>query len=69
MGESMLRLEPSTLRDLVADDVRYVGNTMVTFVMQSMGCEVAAMNTVQFSELQQRTLPSASLLTFRSRAV
>lgn len=27
----------------------YVGNTMAGFVMQSMGCEVAAMNTVQFS--------------------
>lgn len=28
---------------------RYVGNTMATFVMQSLGCEVAALNTVQFS--------------------
>lgn len=27
----------------------YVGNTMATFVMQSLGCEVAALNTVQFS--------------------
>ncbi|EEH34563.2 pyridoxine kinase [Paracoccidioides lutzii Pb01] len=28
---------------------RYVGNTMATFVMQSLGCEVAAINTVHFS--------------------
>ncbi|KAG0650967.1 pyridoxal kinase [Hyphodiscus hymeniophilus] len=28
---------------------RYVGNTMAGFVMQSLGCEVAALNTVQFS--------------------
>ncbi|MCJ1463764.1 putative pyridoxal kinase [Pseudocyphellaria aurata] len=27
----------------------YVGNTMAAFVMQVMGCEVAALNTVQFS--------------------
>ncbi|KAL1956857.1 hypothetical protein VTO42DRAFT_6705 [Malbranchea cinnamomea] len=27
----------------------YVGNTMATFVMQSLGCEVAALNTVHFS--------------------
>ncbi|EKD19353.1 uncharacterized protein L3040_009207 [Drepanopeziza brunnea f. sp. 'multigermtubi'] len=26
----------------------YVGNTMATFAMQSLGCEVAALNTVQF---------------------
>ena len=30
---------------------RYVGNTMAGFVMQSLGCEVAALNTVQFSML------------------
>ena len=29
--------------------VRYVGNTMATFVMQSLGCDVAALNTVHFS--------------------
>jgi hypothetical protein len=29
---------------------RYVGNTMATFVMQALGCEVAAANTVNFSE-------------------
>ncbi|KAF2435866.1 Ribokinase-like protein [Tothia fuscella] len=27
----------------------YVGNTMATFVMQSLGCEVSAINTVHFS--------------------
>ncbi|KIN04105.1 hypothetical protein OIDMADRAFT_52034 [Oidiodendron maius Zn] len=27
----------------------YVGNTMAVFVMQSLGCEVAAINTVHFS--------------------
>lgn len=28
---------------------RYVGNTMATFVMQSMGCDVSAINTVHYS--------------------
>lgn len=28
----------------------YVGNTMAAFVMQSLGFEVAALNTVQFSK-------------------
>lgn len=28
---------------------RNVGNTMAAFVMQVLGCEVAALNTVQFS--------------------
>jgi pyridoxal/pyridoxine/pyridoxamine kinase len=36
----------------------YVGNTMATFVMQSLGCEVCAMNTVNYSTNMQ------SLLTF-----
>jgi pyridoxal/pyridoxine/pyridoxamine kinase len=27
----------------------HVGNTMAEFVMQSLGCEVAALNTVHFS--------------------
>ena len=30
-------------------DYRYVGNKMAAFVMQSMGCDVATLNTVQFS--------------------
>ena len=34
----------------ISPSTRYVGNTMATFVMQSMGCEVAALNTVHFSE-------------------
>lgn len=29
--------------------IRYVGNTMATFCMQALGCEVAAINTVNFS--------------------
>ncbi|KAF7502653.1 hypothetical protein GJ744_005407 [Endocarpon pusillum] len=29
----------------------YVGNTMATFVMQALGCDVAALNTVHFSML------------------
>lgn len=28
---------------------RFVGNTMATFVMQSLGCDVSAINTVHFS--------------------
>ena len=28
---------------------RYVGNKMAAFVMQTMGCDVAALNTVQYS--------------------
>lgn len=30
----------------------YVGNTMAAFVMQVLGYEVAALNTVQFSKLR-----------------
>lgn len=29
---------------------RYVGNKIAVFVMQSLGCDVAALNTVQFSK-------------------
>ena len=29
---------------------RFVGNTMATFVMQSLGCEVAGINTVHYSK-------------------
>ena len=32
-----------------SDTFRYVGNTMAAFVMQSLGCEVAALHTVHFS--------------------
>lgn len=33
-------------------DVRfsYVGNKMATFVMQSLGCDVSAINTVHYSK-------------------
>jgi hypothetical protein len=30
--------------------LRYVGNKMATFVMQSMGCDVSALNTVHYSK-------------------
>ncbi|CAG7984193.1 unnamed protein product [Penicillium nalgiovense] len=44
-------LVPETRVLAVASHVVYghVGNTMATFVMQSLGCEVAALNTVHFS--------------------
>ena len=29
-----------------------VGNKIAVFVLQSLGCEVSALNTVQFSELK-----------------
>ena len=32
---------------------RHVGNTMAAFVMQALGCDVAALNTVQFSKKTQ----------------
>ncbi|CAF9909270.1 MAG: Putative pyridoxal kinase [Alectoria fallacina] len=39
----------------------YVGNKMAAFVMQAMGCDVAALNTVQFStQTQAIHLPSHS---------
>jgi len=34
---------------------RYVGNKMATFALQALGCDVAAINTVNFSKL---TAPS-----------
>ncbi|EED17126.1 pyridoxal kinase, putative [Talaromyces stipitatus ATCC 10500] len=42
---------PETKVLAIASHVCYgfVGNTMATFVMQSLGCEVAAINTVHFS--------------------
>ena len=46
-GESNHDLGPIPWQSL--NTRRYVGNTMAGFVMQSLGCEVAAMNTVQFS--------------------
>ncbi|OQD72994.1 hypothetical protein PENDEC_c017G00668 [Penicillium decumbens] len=48
MSESLV---PETRVLAVASHVVYghVGNSMATFVMQSMGCEVASLNTVHFS--------------------
>lgn len=37
---------------LVLNGSRYVGNTMATFCMQTLGCEVSAINTVNYSEQQ-----------------
>jgi pyridoxal/pyridoxine/pyridoxamine kinase len=31
-------------------ELRYVGNKMATFVMQSLGCDVSAINTVHYSK-------------------
>ncbi|KAK2798437.1 putative pyridoxal kinase [Onygenales sp. PD_10] len=44
-------LVPETRVLAIASHVAYgfVGNTMATFVMQSLGCDVAAINTVHFS--------------------
>ena len=43
-------------------EYRYVGNKMAAFVMQTMGCDVAALNTVQFSmQTQANDLRSPSL--------
>ncbi len=36
-------------RRLLLTDRRHVGNTMAVFVMQTLGCDVAALNTVHFS--------------------
>ena len=41
---------------------RYVGNTMATFIMQALGCEVAALNTVQFSTLSLLTVSTRPYL-------
>ena len=34
----------------------YVGNTMAALVMQTLGCDVAALNTVHFSKSQLFTI-------------
>lgn len=49
MGELVHLSSGKTLLVLIMAD-SYVGNTMATFVMQALGCEVAAINTVNFSE-------------------
>ena len=41
---------------------RHVGNTMASFVMQYLGCEVSGLNTVQFStELDSLVMPQAGV--------
>ena len=45
--------DPSSCRGHSSDQLflaRHVGNTMAAFVMQSLGCDVSALNTVQFSK-------------------
>lgn len=32
-----------------ADIISYVGNKMVTYVLQALGCDVSAIDTVHFS--------------------
>ena len=44
-GDERLTIDPS-----------HVGNSMATFAMQSLGCEVAALNTVHFSMLYYQRL-------------
>ena len=48
--EGAERLHPVLLKSIEYLTIpRHVGNTMAAFVMQALGCEVAALNTVQFS--------------------
>ena len=42
---------------------RYVGNKIATLVMQSLGCDVAALNTVHFSESTYHVLSICSRLS------
>ena len=44
-----IRSSVSTANCLLAESISHVGNTMAAFVMQALGCEVAALNTVQYS--------------------
>lgn len=59
----------STYRDLpLISTCSHVGNTMATFVMQSLGCEVAALNTVHFSTLRcNRSIGIIGILTHANR--
>ena len=43
-------------------EYRYVGNKMAAFVMQTMGCDVATLNTVQFSMQTQAIDPRSPSL-------
>ena len=53
MGESIKSIDPNSKRIVTKKKHltkrRYVGNTMAALVMQTLGCDVAALNTVQFS--------------------
>lgn len=59
-------------------EYRYVGNKMAALVMQTMGCDVATLNTVQFSMPTQAMdlrsasaalLPAVSLLIYTFQAI
>lgn len=47
MGESLVHRRKLCLADF---EPSYVGNKMATFVMQSLGCDVSAINTVHYSK-------------------
>lgn len=50
MGESLIwTTNNAAIFKRSLTEYRYVGNKMAAFVMQTMGCDVAALNTVQFS--------------------
>jgi pyridoxal/pyridoxine/pyridoxamine kinase len=49
MGEFVNCDDPRLRATALLIVIRYVGNTMATFVLQSLGCDVAALNTVHFS--------------------
>jgi pyridoxine kinase len=46
----------------------HVGNTMATFVMQSLGCEVAALNTVNFSMFLPLLCQAIQIQPFRGNS-
>jgi pyridoxal/pyridoxine/pyridoxamine kinase len=45
---------------------RYVGNKMATFVMQSMGCDVSAINTVNYSTIRTCTIRGMTDATYQA---
>jgi len=54
-----LTKEPKPRHPFRLTSNRYVGNTMATFIMQALGCEVSALNTVQLSMPSPFPLPSS----------
>ena len=50
MGESKYTYPPKSKILHILSPHRHVGNSMAGLVMQSLGCEVAALNTVHFSK-------------------